>query len=210
LPEVRLPPPRPRCGAPGGCANQHQWDHPRGIVNAIGVPEGSPNATTLPFASAPGVPVRQPGWTACVRRHRWYSGGSTTAWGATRGLTAGSRRIGASTVASLPHRATRWSPVPECNADLGHRCPKAGWPVRSRSGACLEGCSIEAMPNVLPKQRIQPRALVQARVPGRPGDAQIPEDLHITDIAGETPASASRRVACRNELTPAGVGTRLG
>ena len=30
---------------------------------------------------------------------------------------------------------------------------------------------------------VRPRALMHARAPGRPGDAQIPEDLHITDIA---------------------------
>jgi hypothetical protein len=92
----------------------------------------------------------------------------------------------------------------------GSEVARAGWSVRSRSGACLQGSSVEAMPNVLPKQRIRPRAFVQARLPGRPGDAPIPRDLHFTDIAGETPASAGRRVACRNELSPVGGRTRLG
>jgi hypothetical protein len=90
----------------------------------------------------------------------------------------------------------------------GPEVARAEWSVRSRSGACRKGSSVEAMPDMLPRQHIRPRAIVQARWPGRPGDAPIPKDLHITE--GETPSSAGRRVACRNELSPVGGRTRLG
>lgn len=89
----------------------------------------------------------------------------------------------------------------------------------------LVACSVKALPILLPRQRVRPRAPVQARGPGRPGDAQIPKDLHITDFAKRTReraapdvhrsahqvlASASRHAACRNERMPVGGRTRLG